>query len=313
VSDQAVPTRPARLTLAPRLLAGLRETLVLTGRAIWRGGVEIYHSDDLTYAASIAYYALLSLFPFFLLAFSVLGAITADPASRATVVGFLLRYFPAHLSFVSRQLDNLQQTHVQIGIGGAIGLIWAALGVFSAISSAVDHAWGVERQRSYLKHKMFSFLMLLAAGVLLLAALLMVSAVQIVQASWFNGVTQRLPGTATITGLAWEWATTLLLILVVGLVFYFVPNAKVRFRDVWAGAIVTGLLWRGALYGFSWYARDLSRYRAVHGSIAAVVVFLIWVYTSAVILLYGVEMTAAFARLRRRRPDNLPAAPSPRA
>ena len=55
---------------------------------------------------------------------------------------------------------------------------------------------------------------------------------------------------------------------------------------------------RGALAGFSWYVRDLSRF-SVHGSIAAVVVFLLWVYISAVILLYGAEVTAAYAKLRR--------------
>ena len=114
-----------------------------------------------------------------------------------------------------------------------------------------------------------------------------------------------------LQGFALRWASTLTFIFVVGLVFYFVPNAKVRFRDVWVGAIVTGLAWRAALAGFSFYVRDLGRF-SVHGSIAAVVVFLVWVYTSAVILLYGVEVTAAYARLRRRRPEEIPAAPAPR-
>jgi membrane protein len=98
----------------------------------------------------------------------------------------------------------------------------------------------------------------------------------------------------------------------VGLVFYFVPNANVRFRDVWIGAFFTGLLWKGALYGFSWYMRDMTRFTRVNGSIAAVVIFLFWVYIQAVILLYGVEFTAAYARLRRGRPEDMPAAPAPR-
>ena len=84
--------------------------------------------------------------------------------------------------------------------------------------------------------------------------------------------------------------------------YYFVPNAKVRFRDVWPGAVVTGLLWRLALKGFGWYVRDLSRF-SVHGSVAAVVVFLMWVYVSAVILMYGVQFTVAYARLRRGLAD----------
>jgi uncharacterized BrkB/YihY/UPF0761 family membrane protein len=58
--------------------------------------------------------------------------------------------------------------------------------------------------------------------------------------------------------------------------------------------------------------RDMTRFNRVNGSIAAVVVFLIWVYIQAVILLYGVEFTAAYARLVRGRPEQVPAAPSPR-
>ena len=87
--------------------------------------------------------------------------------------------------------------------------------------------------------------------------------------------------------------------MVVGFVYYFVPNTKVRFRDVWIGALVTGLLWKVALEGFSWYVRDMTRFNQVNGSIAVTVVFLIWVYLQAVILLYGAEFTAAYARLRK--------------
>ena len=90
----------------------------------------------------------------------------------------------------------------------------------------------------------------------------------------------------------------------VGLLFYFVPNAKVRFKDVWLGAIVTGVLWRLAFLGFSWYVRDLSRF-SIHGSIAAVIVFLVWIYVCSVILLYGVEFTVSYARLRRLIPDDV--------
>jgi membrane protein len=191
-------------------------------------------------------------------------------------------------------------------------LVWAAMGVFSAVSSAVNHAWGVEKPRGFVGHKVFSFFMLLASGALLLAALLLTSAIQIVNASWFAVVLDRFPGLHALSGLALRSATTFLLILVVGLIFYFVPNAQVRFRDVWVGAILTGLLWKGAVIGFAWYVRDMSRFTEINGSIAAVVVFLVFVYMSAVILLYGAEMTATYARLRRHRPDDMPAAPTPR-
>ena len=284
----------------------------LTGLSAWRGLVSFYRSDNLTYAASIAYYALLSLFPFFLLAFVMLGRVTADEHDRGEVLSFVLQYFPQQFDFITRQLDAFRGGGLTLGVGGTIALIWGALGFFGAISTAVNYAWGVEKQRSYWKHKLFSFVMLLFAGAILLVALMLVSASQIIGASWFAEVLIRFPGLLVLRSFTVRYATTLLFVVVVGLVYYFVPNAKVRFRDVWTGAVVTGLLWKGVLEVFSWYMRDMNRFTRVNGSVAATVVFLIWVYTQAVILLYGVEFTAAYARLRRGRPEEIPAAPAPR-
>jgi membrane protein len=290
----------------------VRQTVVLSGYALWRAAAGIANSDDLTHAASIGYYSLLSLFPFLLLAISVLGTMTANEDARQATLAFLLQYFPTRFEFVTGQLDLLHERRTGMGIASALFLIWASLGVFSAVSSAVNHAWGVEKQRSFLKHRLVSFLMLVAASLLLLLTLLMISAGQVVEALWFAHVVERYPALESLRSLVVRWISTFTLVVGVGLVFYFIPNAKVRFRDVWVGAILTGLLWRGAFEGFSWYLRDLSRF-SVHGSIAAVVAFLFWIYVSAVILLYGVEFTAAYSRMRRRRPEEVPAAPTPRA
>ncbi len=288
-----------------------RKELRLTGLAIWRGATGIYNGDDLTFASSIAYYSLLSLFPFFLFAISIIGAFTSSEADRAAILTFVLRYFPRQFEFVTNQLDALQQAGLQLGIVGSVLMVWAAMGVFSAITSAVNHAWGVEKMPSYFKHKLMAFVMLVAAGLLMVLGLALVSAINVVETGWFAVILTRVPALLVFQGLAVKWASTVIFILLVGLIFYFVPNAKVRFRDVWVGAVLTGVLWRIALAGFSRYVRDLSRF-SVHGSVAAVVVFLVWVYTTAVILLYGAEVTAAYARLRRRRPDEVPAAPTPR-
>ena len=300
------------MTTARHAAGRIRGEIRLTALAIWRGFVGFYNSNDLTFASSIAYYALLSLFPFFLLAFSILGSVTANQADRTAILDFVLHYFPRQFEFVTSQLYAMQQARVRLGIAGSLLLIWAAMGVFGAITSAVNHAWGVEKQPSYLKHKLIAFIMLVAASLLLLGGLLLVSAINVIEAKWFAVVLARTPGLGVLSHFAVKWASTIVFIVVVGLVFYFVPNAKVRFRDVWVGAIFTGLLWRGALFGFSWYVRDLSRFSNIHGSIAAVVVFLVWVYTTAVLFLYGVEVTAANARLRRHRPEEIPAAPAPR-
>jgi membrane protein len=299
----------ARASTAARIRGEIR----LTGLAIWRGVVGIYNSNDLTFASSIAYYALLSLFPFFLLAFSILGSVTVNPSDRAEILNFVLRYFPRHFEFVTSQLDALQLERLRLGVAGSVVMVWAAMGVFSAITSAVNHAWGVEKQPSYFKHKLIALLMLMAASVLLLSGLLLVSAINVIEARWFAVVLVRVPALSVLGTIAVKIGSTVMFILVVGLIFYFVPNAEVRFRDVWVGAVVTGLLWRGTLFGFSLYLRlSMDRLTNIHGSIAAVVVFLVWVYTCAVLFLYGVEGTAANARLRRHRPEGIPAAPAPR-
>jgi membrane protein len=312
VALPVAPTAPARKKRTRLVARRIRDISLLTALSFWRGFQGFYSGDNLTYAASIAYYGLLSLFPFALLSFALLSRVAADADDRKAVLEFVLQYFPKQFDFITAQLDSLQGRGLGLGVMGTIGIVWGSLGVFGAISTAVNYAWGVEKTRSFWKHKLFSFLMLSVAGLILLVALLLVSASHVVGATWFAGVLTRFPGLAILRSFTVRYATTLLFIVVVGFIYYFVPNAKVRFRDVWIGAVVTGLLWKAALEGFSWYMGDLSRFSRVNGSIAAVIAFLIWVYVQAVILLYGVEFTAAYARLRRGRPEEVPAAPAPR-
>lgn len=286
--------RPDKRPLLKRALGGLR----LIGLAAWRGVGEFYNSEGLTHAASIGYYALLSLFPFLLLLLSLLGMVTADVEDRDAVVRFVFRYFPRQFDFITGQLDAFRGQTFRLGVGGLFALTWASLGVFNAVSSAIDHAWGVERRRSFLMHRLVSFLMMLSAGAIFVFALVLGSLARVAESSWFWEMVERTEGVVWLSTVTATHGATLLLIVCVALLFYFIPNTTMRFRWVWPGAILTGLLWRGALSAFSWYARDLASWNAVHGSIATVVVFLFWVYISAVILLYGVEMTAAYARLQ---------------
>jgi membrane protein len=285
-----------------RLLRGAR----LIALAAWRGVGELYNSDALTHAASIAYYALLSLFPFLLLVLSIVGLVTADEADRGAVVQFVSRYFPRQFDFITGQLDAFRGQTLRLGLSGLLVLMWASLGVFSAVSSAIDHAWGVERRRSFLMHRLVSFLMMVSAGAIFVVAIILASVARLAPTNFLWSFLERSPWLVWVSDVTANYAATALLIGCVALLFYFIPNTEMRFRWVWPGAILTGLLWRGALSAFSWYARDLAAWNAVHGSIATVVVFLVWVYISAVILLYGVEMTAAYARLQsaaRRYPE----------
>lgn len=283
----------------------------LGGLSVVKGSVDFYRSDDLTFAASIAYYSLLSLFPFLLLALSILGGVTVPGAESSKVLNFVFNYFPTEFPFISEQLNALQESPLRLGVAGALLLVWASMGVFGAVTSAINHAWGVDKQPSYLKHKLVSFVMLVASSVLLLIGLLLVSAISIAGTSWFAHVLAQTPVLEVLRGFILQWSTTVLFVLITALIYYFVPNAKVHFRDVWIGAFLAGFMWRGALALFSYYVKDMSKF-SIHGTVQFVVVFLIWVYLSAVILLFGAEVSAAYARLRRHRPDEIPAAPSPR-
>jgi membrane protein len=111
---------------------------------------------------------------------------------------------------------------------------------------------------------------------------------------------------AAIRSLALQYLATILFIVAVGLVYYLAPNERARFRDVWVGAIFTGLLWKGGFEAFSWTISRNAQIQVVNGSIAVVVVFLMWIYMSSVILMYGVEFTAAHYRARRPMPAPTP-------
>src|SRR4026207_2181203 len=106
--------------------------LRLTGQSFWKGFQGFYNSDDLTYAASIAYYALLSLFPFFLLAFALLGRSTADVDNRNEVLTFVLRYFPSQFDFITKQLDAFRADTITLGVDGTIALACGAPRLFGA-------------------------------------------------------------------------------------------------------------------------------------------------------------------------------------
>jgi membrane protein len=301
---------PHRAHLVLRALARVRRALRLAWRATGRGIIEFYQSNNLTFAASIAYYALLSLFPFVLVILSVLSRLALKAGSRSgdTLLHMIERALPANFGFVANQLGELAKAPLNLSLVGTLVTLWASMGVFGAITSAVNHAWGVEKNYSFWKHKLIAFLMMLAAGFLAVIALLLIGAVEMVEANWFASVLSRFPAFGVVSAAVSRNASTPIFILVVGLVYYFIPNAQVRLRDVWFGAVLAGVLWRLAFEGFAWYVKDLSRF-TVHGSIAAVVVFLVWVYFSAIILLYGVEVTAAYARERKHTPQSQPAAP----
>ena len=293
------PARPAE----PALLALFLRWLQLTGAAGRQAFLRLFRSEDLTYASSIAYYALVSLFPLLLFGVSILGRFTDSETERAAVTELVLRFLPEQVDLVSNQLENLSNAGAGFGLAGMAVILWVSLGVFRVISMAVNHAWDLEEPPGLIRHQAVAFVMLLTSGAMLLLALAWVSVVGMVRSSWFARLIELdvLPALDVTDLFSSRYPATVALIVVVALVHHFVPAEKVRFRDVWMGAIATGVLWHVAVLAFSWYLAELADL-SVHGSIATVVTFLFWVYISAAIFLYGVEFSAAWVRLQRH-PD----------
>ena len=278
-----------------RLVSRLGRSIRLGGRAVVEGAIGFYNSDNLTFASSIAYYSLLSMFPFLLVVLAVLGRVTVGD-SDATLLQLVARAVPGSPEFLFTQIHELSRLRLQVGVVGLLLAVFGSMGIFGAITSAINHAWGVEKRPSFWKHKLIALTMLSVAAVLLVVTLLLVSSVKVAEAYWFASVINSVPGLNQLRGFALRNAPTPMFMVVIGLMYYYVPNAKVRLRDVWWGALIAGLLWRFAFDGFSWYIGDLSRF-TVLGQVAAVALFLVWIYLSAVIFLYGAEVSAAYARL----------------
>ena len=289
--------RPAKRT-EPDALRPYRDWLRLACSAGWQALVRLFRSDDFTYASSMAYYALVSLFPLLIFSVSVLGRVTDSAAERAAVTDLVLQFFPEQVDLVANQLDAMSGVGVGFGLIGMAVIVWVSLGVFRVTSRAVNHAWDLDEPPGILRHQVVAFVMLLASGALLLVALAWVSVVELMRASWFSGLLEAVPALDVMRLFSSRYPATIVLIVVVALVHHFVPAAKVRLRDVWLGAVLTGVLWHMALAGFSWYLAEWADL-SIHGSIATVVTFLFWVYISAVIFLYGVEFSAAWVRVRR--------------
>lgn len=286
------PTPGRALRLAKRSARSVR----LGAQAAWEGAIGFYNSDNLTFASSIAYYSLLSTFPFLLVVLAVLGFIPVTGDGDATLLQLVARAVPGHPDFLTTQIHELGRLRVQVGAAGIVLAVLGSMGIFGAITSAINHAWGVEVRPGFWKHKLVALTMLAGSALLLVLTLVLVSSVEVAQTYWFTNVIDRVPILNSLRGFALSNAPTPMFMLVIGLIYYYVPNAKVRLRDVWWGAVIAGTLWRIAFGGFSWYVHDLSRF-TVLGQVAAVALFLVWVYLSAVIFLYGAEVSAAYSRL----------------
>ena len=260
----------------------------------------------LSMGAAISYYAVFSLAPTLILAIAIAGLLFGREAAQGAIVG-QLRGLMGREGAVAIQAMIESARDMESGIvATAVGLatlIFAASGAFAEIQAALNMIWKVKsRQRSLvgglLRQRLRSLSLVAIVGFLLMASLV-VSAALTAFADYLRGL---FPGFELILQ-AINFLISLAVITVLfAMVFKVLPDVDIDWSDVWLGAAVTALLFSIAKFLISLYIGS-SDVMSSYGAAGALVIILLWIYYSSQILLFGAEITYAYAqRQRRERP-----------
>ena len=269
--------------------------LVLMGRVAW----EMAARDATHNAAGVAYFAIFSLFPLLLGVLSILGMVLASEDLQQRFLIFATSNLPGSAQFVESNVEEIRRFRGALGAGAILGSLWLGTAVFAAISRAVNRAWGIYRNRPFYLALPRRMLMGLVTGSLFLVSTTAASIIQV-----FTKTQQAMPWQwlfldpevgKTAVYLV-PWAITLLIFL---LIYRFEPRCQTYWRYVWPGAVVASLLFEGAKFLFVWYLENLAVFSQVYGSLASVVVLLLWVYLSALILILGAQVSYQYELLYR--------------
>ena len=252
-------------------------------------------------ARSLAYYALFAVFPA-LLAFVVVASAMLESAEvQEAVMTLVSQYLPIAQDVVAANIEHLLDARETVGLFALVGLVWSASGVFSAVFRSVNRAWGIPKSRLVLSEKLYGLAMMFFIGVFLLLALSIGPAVNLVRA-WRVSVLGWQPLVHPSTDRLVGWLSALVPALFsVGafiLMYRTMPRTRVRWRDVWLGGLVAGLIWEAGKQIFTWYVSNFATYNVIYGSVGTIIAFLLWCYLTGQILLLGAEFTAEYSRWR---------------
>ncbi|MCW2862255.1 MAG: ribonuclease [Actinoallomurus sp.] len=275
----------------------------LSGTSWWaavKRSVGEFRRDNVTdWAAALTYYSVLSIFPAMLVVVSVVGlAGTSVSRSLVTNVG---RLAPGAVKQVLiNGIAELQRSHGGAGVVAVISLaaaIWSASGYVAAFMRASNAIYDVEEGRPIYKT------LPIRIGVTILTLILLSACAIAVVVS--GPIAERVgelvgAGSAAITvfGIV-KWPIMLFVAsFLFALLYWAAPNAKQKFRWVTPGGILAIVIWLIASAGFAFYVANFSSYNKTYGSLAALIIFLVWVWISNIAILLGAELNAELERGR---------------
>jgi len=243
------------------------------------------HAKDL--AAAIAFWAFFSIFPLLIGILSLAGYFLQSAELQARIYEVVTDMFPGSASLVRDNLDAVVQyrgTMSWVGIGG---LLWTASKGFGAITRAVNRAIGAQRTDNFLLSKIRSFFMAVAVSVLMIASIAITVALEIALDPSFLS---RLGLDAVNLPRLQGWTANIVLVfLIFALIYKLAPYVEVRWRQVLPGALLAAVLFELVKTAFVVYLDRIADFEAVYGSLSSIIVLLLWLYLSAVILIYGAE------------------------
>lgn len=264
------------------------------GTVLLEAGRNFVRNDMLTYAAALAYQLLFSLFPLFIFLIALVGAFRLPdfmPWLQEQAALFLPQQA---LEQVNKVLEQLRQPPGGLMSAGALLALWTASAGMRATMNAFNVAYRVRETRPAWVLYPLSIVYTLAVAALLIvsAALLLIGPRAMQWLEMWIGFSQVL-----VTVWAWlRWpVAVVLLCLCSALVYYSAPAAQPRFPYVTPGAVLAVLIWVLASLAFDWYVSNFADYNATYGSLASVVLLLLYFYVSAAVLLFGAEINAFIA------------------
>lgn len=252
-------------------------------------------------AAALTYYSVLAIFPGLIALLSLVGLVGQAQES----VDIILEIFAPLVS--TETLDRLEEPLMDlansqgVGVGlviGVLGALWSASGYVGAFSRAMNRIYEVEEGRPWWRMRPMQLVVTVSTVLLCAAALVILIVSGPLAESIGNAI-----GVGNDLVVAWDWAKwpvlAVIVMVVVALLYYATPNVQfTRFRIISVGAFVAIVVWLVASVGFAFYVANFSSYNKTYGSIAGVVIGLLWIWITNVALLFGAELDAELERGR---------------
>jgi membrane protein len=268
-----------------------------------RRALKEFSDDQCTdLAAALTYYAVLSLFPAVLAMVSLVGIVGQGP--RATDALLKIVADIGQPSVVEAVRGPLQSISRSTGAGltlvlGLLTALWSASGYVGAFGRAMNRIYEIGEGRPFWKLRPLQVVITLIAVVLVaLVALSLVVTGPLAQAV---GSAIGVGSTAVTVWNIAKWPVLVaVVVLIVAILYYATPNVKQpRFRWISTGAAVAILVWVVASAAFGFYVANFSSYNKTYGTLAGVIVFLLWLWITNLALLFGAEVDAEMERARQ--------------